>query len=256
MQPEPPRHVAHALERRDRCAGVGLSPAARASRRACAFRPTRQAAASRRLRRRGLRRRGGLTHQQAQQRAEFLAHVAPIDDHVERAVIEQELAALETFGQRLAHRLLDDARPGETDQRARLRDVEIAEHRETRRHAAGGRIGHHGDERQPRLREPRQRGAGLRHLQQREQRLLHARAAARREAHERRAMLDAVVDRALEALADHRAHRAAQEPELERAGDDRQPFELARDRDQRILLAGRLLRLRRDDRGSACCRGT
>ena len=99
---------------------------------------------------------------------------------IERAVIEQEFAALKAFGQRLAHGLLDDARTRETDERARLGDVEVAEHRETRGHAARGRIGQHRDERQTRLRKPRERGAGLGHLQQREQRFLHARAAARR----------------------------------------------------------------------------
>ena len=126
-----------------------------------------------------------LLHQQSQQRCDALAHVAPIDDHVQRAVLEQELAALEALGQRLAHGLLDDARTGEADERARLGQVEVAEHREARRHAARGRIGHDRDEGQMRLRQARERGAGLGHLQQREQRLLHARAAARGEAHER-----------------------------------------------------------------------
>ena len=70
-------------------------------------------------------------------------------------LLEQELAALESFGQLLADRLLDDARAGEADQRLRLGDVEIAEHREARRHAAGRRIGEHGDVGQPRPIEPR-----------------------------------------------------------------------------------------------------
>ena len=130
-----------------------------------------------------------------------LAHVAPVHDHVENAVLEQKLAALKTLGQRLAHRLLDDARTGEADERARLGEVQVPEHRKTRRHAARGRIGHDRDERQMRSGEARERGARLGHLQQRVQRLLHARAAACGEAHERLAMLDAVIDRALEALA-------------------------------------------------------
>ena len=68
-------------------------------------------------------------------------HLAAIDDEVEHAVLEQELAALKAFGQLLANRLLDDARAGEADERARLGDVQIAEHREARRDAAGRRIG-------------------------------------------------------------------------------------------------------------------
>ena len=50
--------------------------------------------------------------------------------------------------------------------------------------------------------------------------------------------------RALEALADHRAHGAAEEFEFERAGDDLEPFERTGDRDERITLAGGLLRRR------------
>ena len=37
-------------------------------------------------------------------------HLAPIDDEVEHAALEQELAALEAVRQLLADRLLDDAR--------------------------------------------------------------------------------------------------------------------------------------------------
>ena len=173
-----------------------------------------------------------------------VAHVAAVDDHVDRAVLEQELAALEALRQRLAHGLLDHARAGEADQRARLGEVQVPEQREARRHAAGGRVGEHGDERQVRLRQARERGGGLGHLEQRVQRLLHARPAAGGEAHERAALLDAVVDAALEALAHHRAHRAAEELEFEGAGDDRQPVQRAGEHDQRIALAGRLLGLR------------
>src|SRR5690606_23121156 len=44
----------------------------------------------------------------------------PIDDHVDRALLEQELGALEADRQSLLHGLLDHARAGETDQRAGL----------------------------------------------------------------------------------------------------------------------------------------
>src|SRR5262249_49113662 len=56
--------------------------------------------------------------------------LAAIDDQIHEAVLEQELASLESFWQLLADRLLDDARAGEPDERARFSDVEIAEHRE------------------------------------------------------------------------------------------------------------------------------
>ena len=60
-------------------------------------------------------------------------------------MLEQELAALEAFGEFLADRLLDHARPGEADQGARLGDVEVAQHGEGGGDAAGGGVGQHGD---------------------------------------------------------------------------------------------------------------
>src|ERR1700722_2533065 len=56
-------------------------------------------------------------------------------------------------------------------------------------------------------------------------------------------MLDAVLGRAPEALSDHRAHRAAQELELEGAGHGRLAMQISGQRNQRILLTRGLLRL-------------
>ena len=58
--------------------------------------------------------------QQGQEGCQLVAHFAPVDDHVDGAFLEQEFGALEAFRQLLAHRLLDDARPGEADQRPRF----------------------------------------------------------------------------------------------------------------------------------------
>src|SRR6202167_3840610 len=52
-------------------------------------------------------------------RLHFLAR----DDGVEETVLEEEFCSLKAFGQFLTDGLLDHARAGETDQRARLRDV-------------------------------------------------------------------------------------------------------------------------------------
>ena len=90
-------------------------------------------------------------------RVDHVLQLAAIDDDVEHAVLEQELAALEPLGQRLADGLLDDARAGEADQRLRLGDVQVAEHREAGRHAAGRRVGQQRDVGQPRAVEPRER---------------------------------------------------------------------------------------------------
>ena len=44
------------------------------------------------------------------------AHFAAIDNHIDRAMIEKKLAALEPFRQLLAHGLFDHSRTGKTDQ--------------------------------------------------------------------------------------------------------------------------------------------
>ena len=56
-------------------------------------------------------------------------------------MIEQKLATLKAFRQGFAHRLLDDAGTGKTDQRAGFADVYIAQHRKTCGNAARGRVG-------------------------------------------------------------------------------------------------------------------
>src|SRR5687768_16176435 len=58
---------------------------------------------------------GRQLEEQRDERRKLVAHLAPVDDHVDGAVLQQEFGALEAFRQGLAHRLLDDARPGETD---------------------------------------------------------------------------------------------------------------------------------------------
>ena len=95
-------------------------------------------------------------HAEAQDARDHVLHLAAIDDGVEHAVLEQELAALEPLGQRLPNRLLDDARAGEADERLRLGDVDVAEHREAGGDAAGRGIGQHRDVGQPRAIEPGQ----------------------------------------------------------------------------------------------------
>src|SRR5688572_9494993 len=79
-----------------------------------------------------------------EQGRDLIASVPPIEDHVDRALLEQELGALKSFRQGLTGCLLDDARPGETDQRARLRHVDVAEQGKARGDATRGRVGHHG----------------------------------------------------------------------------------------------------------------
>src|SRR5260370_29456476 len=71
--------------------------------------------------------------------------ILAVDDGVEEAVLKQEFGALKAFGEFLANGLLDDARAGETDERAGLANVEVAEHGEAGGNATSGGIGEHGN---------------------------------------------------------------------------------------------------------------
>ena len=62
-----------------------------------------------------------------EQAGDVRTHLATVHDHVDGAVIEQELAALETFGKTFTHGLLDDTRSGESDECAWLGNVDVAE---------------------------------------------------------------------------------------------------------------------------------
>jgi len=62
------------------------------------------------------------------------------------------------LGSLLPHGLFDDARPGESNQRAWLGNIEVAQHGIACGHAAGGGIGKDGNKRQAVLIETRERG--------------------------------------------------------------------------------------------------
>src|SRR5258708_33988639 len=81
---------------------------------------------------------GGLRGHEVQSARDVRLHVFAVDHGVKHAVLQEELAALKTFRQLLADGLLDHARSGETDQRARLCDVQIAQHGVRGGHAARG----------------------------------------------------------------------------------------------------------------------
>src|SRR2546427_3612985 len=162
-----------------------------------------------------LTRSGRLGGEERENAAEGLLEITPLDDHVELAVREQELRALESLGQRLTDRLRNDPWSGEPDQRARLGQDDVAEHREARGDAAGRGIGEDRDVRQPGGGKPLERGGGLGHLHQREDALLHPGAAGRRDDDDRQMLVDGELNGAGELLADDRAHAAAEEAELE-----------------------------------------
>src|SRR5262245_64366175 len=187
-----------------------------------------------------LARSGRLVGEERENAAERVLEVAPLDDQVELAVREQEFRPLEALGKRLANRLGDDTRAGEPDQRARLGENNVAEHREARGDAAGGGIGEDRDVRQAAGAEPLERSRGLGHLHQREDALLHPRAARRRDDDHRQVLVDRQLNRARELFSDHRAHAAAEEAELEDGQDRRLPAD-RRDAADDCLVARGLL---------------
>src|SRR4051794_32651451 len=76
---------------------------------------------------------------------EVLLHLLASYDGVEEAVFEEELGALEAFGELLADGLLDDAGTGEADEGSGFGDVEVAEHGKAGGDSSGGGVGHDGD---------------------------------------------------------------------------------------------------------------
>src|SRR5581483_10451051 len=184
----------------------------------------------------------GFARKHLEQRGDVVAQLAPLEDHVDGAVREKKLGALESFGQFFAHRLLDHARAGEADERLRFGDDDVRDHGEACGNAAHRRVGEHGYKRNAALAEARERRRRLGHLQQGQQALLHARAAAGAETNERNMPLETHVDAAHEALADDRTHGSAHEVEFEGARDDRHVFERSVHDDQGVAFAGLALR--------------
>ena len=165
--------------------------------------------------------------QQPAQSRDGRAQVVAMHHHVDHAVVAQIFGLLEALRQLLADGLLDDARTGEADQRAGLGDVDVAEHRVGRGDAAGRRIGQHDDIGLARLAQPLHRDGGARHLHQRQDAFLHARAAGSREQHERAALLHRGVEPLDDRLARRHAERAAHEIEILHADDRGETVELA-----------------------------
>ena len=122
-----------------------------------------------------------------QHTADTLVQLAAIDDLVDLAVGELGLGAAEVLRQLLARGLLDDARPGEGDQRPGLGVRDVAERGERRPDAAGRRVGEHDDDREAGVVQHLEADDRLGHLHQREDTLLHPRATGRGDHDERHA---------------------------------------------------------------------
>ena len=160
-----------------------------------------------------------------------------MDDGVEKAVLEKELGALESFGEFLANGLLDAAGAGKADERAGLRDVEVAEHGEAGGDAAGRRIGKQGNVREFLLVELGKGGGYFGKLHEADGAFHHARATGTRNGDEGLARVDGKFDAASDFFTDDGAHRAADEAELHGAEDDGPAAELAFGGDDGVVHA-------------------
>ena len=225
MQREKPRQ--HGVDRRRARpltrSRFGTSPEARA------LAPARES----RLRRAGRR-----LGEEPAQSGDGGAQLVAMHDHVDHAVIAQIFGLLKAVRQLLADGLLDDARTGEADQGAGLGDVDVAEHRIGCGDAAGRRIGQHDDIGLARLAQALHRDGGARHLHQRQDAFLHARAARGGEQHERAALLHRGVETLDHRLARRHAERAAHEIEILHGDDGGEAVELAVAELDRVVQPG------------------
>ena len=98
-------------------------------------------------------------------------------DHIDHAMIQQIFRTLEPFGKFFPDRLLDHPSAGKTDNRPRLGNRDITQHRKRGRYAPGRRIGENDDIGKTRFLDLLHRDRGARHLHQRQNTFLHARAA-------------------------------------------------------------------------------
>src|SRR5206468_394997 len=102
------------------------------------------------------------------------AQLLPVNNPVDETVLQQELRGLKTIGNIGLDGLANDIGPCEPNQSLGFCKDNIAEGRKARHRASHGRIGQHRDEEASMPIEIREGGAGLRHLHQGEDPLIHA----------------------------------------------------------------------------------
>ena len=106
---------------------------------------------------------------------------------IHKPMLHQKLRPLEPFRQFLSYCLLNNPRSRKPNQRMRLRQNNIPQHRPARRHAARRRVRQHTHIQKPRITVSFQRRRRLRHLHQRNNPLLHPRPSrARKQNHRQR----------------------------------------------------------------------
>ena len=152
-------------------------------------------------------------------------------------MLQQIFGALKAFGQLFADGLLDHPLAGKADQRVRLGNLDVAQHRIAGGHAAGGGIGEHHDIGQAGFLELLDAHGGARHLHQAQDAFLHARAAGRGEHDERALGRERRLHARQEGLTHAHAHGAAHEGEILHAHNGALGVDTAIGNQHGILLA-------------------
>src|SRR2546423_921203 len=179
----------------------------------------------------------GPTGHMAQQLAHSALEISAMHNRVEHSMIEEELRRLKAVGQVLPKGLFDDAWSGEPDHRAGLGEDSITKHGVTRAHASGRGIRENGDVRNATLGKHGEDGRHFRHLHQRENALLHSRAAGCRDDNQWELPLQRALSEACDLLSHHGAHGTAHEGEVHDTEIDRQPIEQTVTGEERVGVA-------------------
>ena len=101
-------------------------------------------------------------------------HVFPGNDEIHKSVVLHELRSLESWWQIGVGGLLHHSGSGKTDHALGLGNDDVAQRREAGGNSAGGWMGEDRNIRAPGLRVSGQRSAGLGHLHETENALMHA----------------------------------------------------------------------------------
>ena len=121
-------------------------------------------------------------------------------------MFQKKFRLLKAFRKLLPDRLLDHPRSRKSDQRPRLCQNHISQHRKTCRHSSGCRIGQHGYIKASRITVSFQCGGSLHHLHQGNDPLLHPGASGTGEKYDRKPFTLCTFDHSCDLLSDNLSH--------------------------------------------------
>ena len=156
-------------------------------------------------------------------------------------MFHQKLRPLEPFRQFLSDCLLNNPRPRKPNQRMRLRQNNVPQHRPARRHAARCRIRQHTHIQKPRITVPFQRRRRLRHLHQRNNPLLHPRPTRARKQNHRQRKLSCPLHRPRNLLPNSLPHTGHHKPSITDPDHRLHPVDPSPSRHNSLLQARPLL---------------